>query len=235
MSNLEYSEKVNPKELMFKPDIFVAGLTASGKDTIANYLKSFYDYRKIRLAGTIKQVICEKRNISPEELEELKREFPEVREHHHLVSDYMTEEAALNRAGLIRDRKAFDFEIVDDKERQVVVCDVRTLKEAEVLFDNESSFYGIFLSRTTNEYKNSAHYTENNIFTNGQLEQIISKYGTKCIIVLNGGKYNLTKLRESITEENGEPIFVEFELLPTAEDLISSIDSVINFLIDESN
>ena len=40
-------------------NIFIYGMSGSGKDTIANFLQSKYDFIKLRIAGTIKQYVYE--------------------------------------------------------------------------------------------------------------------------------------------------------------------------------
>lgn len=62
----------------FQKNIIIVGLTGSGKDTIADDLVYNSDYFKLRIAGTIKQIICEKHELSETELEEVKRTNPVI-------------------------------------------------------------------------------------------------------------------------------------------------------------
>lgn len=218
---------------LIKPDFFVAGLTGSGKDTVTNYIKQYFHYNKMRIARTIKTIICEKNDVTFDELEILKREKPEFREKHHEESDYLKIEATLTRTKQIANRTSMDYESMKDKEEPIVVCDVRIMEEAEILFQHNS--YGIFLSRTTGEYKNAAHFTEKNMFLNGDLKSLISRFGEQCIIVLNGGVYDLEDLKTAVSEESGDPIFIEFEGDPTGEDLIDNLDFVITNIIEKEN
>ncbi len=231
------AREVKPIELN-KPDFFVAGLTGAGKDTIVNYLKDYFDYRKMRLAKTIKTIICEKNDLTFDELENLKRTNQEFRVKHHEESLYLTKESSLVRAKQIARRTSMDFECVSNPEKQVAVCDVRCADEAGILLEHD--FIGLFLSRTTDEFKDSAHYTEQNLFHNGQLLGLIEDFpGNTFVIVLNSVEQEtefLEKLNKLILDQELENIIIlTFEGNPTEEQLIEKIDEVVSDLIDKEN
>jgi hypothetical protein len=227
----------NNKNLMnnsdlVRPDFFVSGLSGSGKDTVSDYLKSYFGYYKFRLADTIKRIICERENISFEELEKLKRSNPEIRKQHTDLGDYLGKYWHLNRAKLLFNRKALDW-VNLNKDNNFVICDIRSKLEAETLLNED--VYGIFLSRTTSEYKVENHWTENNLFTNGEIYDIIANYGERCIIILNGGEFDLEKIKESINEVTGEPIIKIFDNNPNGDQLVEIIDSILSELIEKEN
>lgn len=216
------------------PDILVHGLTGSGKDTIANYYKAYYDYRKMRLAGTIKQVICEKFDLTEEELEVVKRTDPEMRLEHHRVSDNNGgQNSSLNRAGQIANRTAFELSIVNDKEKQIVVCDGRSFEEAQVLLSH--NFVVIFLSRTTQEFRDSTHFTENNLFLNGQLAELTNHengmFIDNIIVVFNDTNYTNEKRAEIIENFHEDTKVLLLSNSVSGEGLIEKLDE---FLIDNN-
>ena len=194
-------------------NVFVYGMTGCGKDTVSNWLKDEYNYLKLRIAKTIKQVICENHNISFDELEILKRTNPEIREEHHKVSNYLSMQSSLNRCKLLCNGKAMDYEHIPFHEYMPkVICDTRTIFETEIFL--KQGWTGIFLTRTTNEYKNSEHYTEQNILFNGELRKIYSKYINQIMIIENSG--NNLKLDFDfyhITDGTPEDLFDTINLL----------------------
>jgi hypothetical protein len=170
-------------------DVFVYGKIGSGKDTVADFLKSYYGTRKMRLAGTIKQVICEELGMTFEQLEEAKRANPEIRKKHHEWSLKLAQDdGSLIRTAQIARHESFDLNIVDDPERPIVVCDVTMLEQAVILLDN--NWVGIFLDRTTDEFRDAAHVTEKNLFKNGQLIELSKTldYGERMLVVFNDEK-----------------------------------------------
>lgn len=150
-------------------NFFVCGLSGSGKDTVSNHLVENHNFIKIRLAKTIKQIICEKYNVTFDELEELKRIDKRFRELHHEVSEWLDVQSTYNRINQIIARTAMDFEILPPniRNRQMIICDVRSYNESKMLLD--AGFVGIFLSKQSNEYSSANHYTEQNMFKNGEL------------------------------------------------------------------
>ena len=73
------------------------------------------------------------------------------------------------------------------------------------------------------------------MFTNGDINEIISLHGEKCIIILNGGSFNLEEMKSNCNENNGTPIFVEFEHEPNETELIDVLDAIITNLIELEN
>ena len=178
-------------------DFFILGASGSGKDTVADFLKSYYNMRKMRLAGTIKQVICETYDLTFEELEEQKRADPNIRLKHHEVSTLLGgQKSSLNRTFQIARHESFDLNIVDDPERPIVVCDCRTFEEANVMLSE--NFVGIFLSRQSGEFKDPNHFTETNLFENGKLIELSETldFAENMIVVFN----DKSDTKESIAE-----------------------------------
>lgn len=176
-------------------NIFVYGLTGSGKDTVSNYLVENYGYLKLRIADTIKRIICESKNISLEELEIQKRINPELRMLHHEVSQILDNiarfpQSSINRVKQLINGTAFDYQHLVTNNNQFnidevnkVICDCRTFGEAKEFLD--AGWTGIFLSRTTNEFKHESHFTEQYMFTNGQLAEFIEKYKNQVKVIFN--------------------------------------------------
>lgn len=146
----------------FQKNIIIVGLTGSGKDTIADDLVYNSDYFKLRIAGTIKQIICEKHELSETELEEVKRTNPVIRQEHHDIGNEMDSfNGTSNRVKLIISGKLGELKYKQNHQ-QIVVTDGRSLtKEVKQFLDN-SEWCGIFLSRNNydKEYKNDNHWTD---------------------------------------------------------------------------
>lgn len=189
-------------ENTFQKNIVLFGLSGSGKDTIANHLNYDLDYFKIRIAGTIKQIIQEKRNLSIEELEEQKRLNPEIRQEHHDVGEYLGA-ATINRVKMIINNTVTDFQYKQEHQL-VVVCDGRGLEREIKLFLNEPNWICIFLSRNNydNEFRNNSHWTEHGTIENS-LEFIEkNNFHTKSIIIINNKeKYELNEKYSLIAEK----------------------------------
>lgn len=215
-------------KMIENPDLFIAGLTSSGKSTLSEYISDYYDYRQLRNAGTIKQIICERHGWSPEELEIQKRANTEIRDEHHKESDYLGKKSTLNRCQMIAERSAFEFEFCPDPEKQLVIIDVRDHEEADIYLAND--FFGIFLSRTTAEY-NAGHWTDNNMFMNGKIVELSNTddYGSKMIVVINGG----TIPENFYNELNQNVIVLQLGENPNAEQLIEAVDDVLSDLIEK--
>lgn len=219
-----------------KPDFFISGKIGSGKDTVADYLKSYFGYYKFRIADTIKRIITERRNVSFEELEELKRNNPEIRDEHTDTGDWLGKGSNINRCELLVNRKALDWQNLDTSI-PFVICDCRSKEEMEVFLN--SGCYGIFLSRLTGEYNKSTHWTEQNLFTNGVLLELINEYPAQIIVVLNGGEYNLSdfenhEIRNNILTLIDFKEFNENDTI-TGEMLLEKIDSAITQIIENEN
>lgn len=226
MSTTENASKRNFK-MIENPDLFVAGLTSSGKTTISNHIAEYYNYRQLRNAGTIKQILCERNGWSPEELEEQKRKDPKVRDAHHEVSAYLGKESTLNRCRLLAERKAFEFENCPDPEKQLLITDVRDHEESAIYL--EHGFYGIYLSRSTTEYS-AGHWTDGNMFMNGKVVELSNTddFAERMIVVLNGGT-----LPEDFHEKiNPNVVIIELPENPTGGQLIEYLDNVLEELIE---
>ena len=216
--------KNKTKEVL--PDLFVWGLTGSGKDTLGNYFSSYYEYRKIRIAGTIKQIICEKFGYTPEELEIKKRTDPSLRLEHHLQSEHLGNQmGSLNRTHQIAVHKSFDLQLCSDAEKQLFVCDNRTYDESKILLDYD--WTGIFLARTTTEFKKEGHFTEQNMFLNGELKKLAENHAHQMLIVFNDKDSNIVDIRTWLVGFTVQPKYIH---LPnaTAEQLIDAVDDALN-------
>ena len=168
----------------FQKNIVLFGLSGSGKDTIANHLDYTLDYFKIRIAGTIKQIIQEKRNLSIDELEEQKRLNPEIRQEHHDVGEYLGD-GTINRVKMIINNTVAEFQYKQEHQL-VVVCDGRGLEREIKLFLSEPNWVCIFLSRNNydSEFRNKEHWTEH-----GSIEKSLdfiekNNFYDKSIIIL---------------------------------------------------
>lgn len=213
-------------------NFIIYGKIGSGKDTIADYLKSYFGYYKFRIADTIKRIITEKRNLTFEQLEILKRTEPEIRDEHLKTGEFMGFEANINRCKLIASKNSLDW-INLEKDNDYVICDGRSKEEIEIFL--EDGAFGIFLTRETEEYSNPNHWTNQNLITNGILYELIEKYPHQILVVLNGGTYNLKKL-----ENYGDKIFLmifekkynENPKLLTSEILLENIDKFVSSIIE---
>lgn len=184
---------------MLRPNVFFYGMSGSGKDTGSDFLKNIYSYRKVRIADTIKRIICEKENLTFEELEVQKRTDKRLRQLHHDVGDYLdSQNGTMNRIGQIIKHTALDFQFFSEEEKEsmnIVVCDVREMKEAvEFLKDG---WIGICLSRKTSETSN--HRTDISMFDNGQLDVLKEKYPDQLYIVDNQ-EFSNYRLKQEILQ-----------------------------------
>ena len=176
-------------------NIFIYGMSGAGKDTIANSIRNYYGYLKLRIAGTIKQYIFETYGFkSQEEFEEAKRTNPEVRKMHNIIGNEIDlkgkelsgQNGSLNRLDQLLNRTSLEFEIhYNMNDKPLCIIDVRTIEEAKKCFD--AGLYGIFLNRRSTEFADKTHKTEQDIFLNGQLSVLFSNknYREKSIIFLN--------------------------------------------------
>lgn len=213
-------------------NIFVWGLTGSGKDTISNYLVRENNYLKLRIADTIKRIICETQNLSFDELEEQKRTNPALRMMHHEVSAILDklankDQSSLNRVEQLINGNAFDYHEIQYHEYvPKVICDCRTTKEAEAFL--KAGWTGIFLSRTTNEFKHDSHFTEQNMFKNGQLVKLIESYKDQIYTIWNGNVTELSDLSEIQKELLEHELY--FETNGTVSQLQEVVDSILSAL-----
>lgn len=210
-----------PPEL---PDLFIAGLSGAGKDTISDYLRDYFDYNKLRLSETLKRIITEKENISFEELEVQKRTNPELRKAHTDFGDLLKVNGwiNLNRLKLIINRKSMDFLTLDDTN-PTCVCDVRGVDEA--ITSLQEGLFGIFLTRSNKkEFRSDLHWTDYGFFNHmiypedvkawtndneGLLINVVIDYlqGVDYkFVIINNGKVDLTELHMNSNIE-----IIEFE------------------------
>lgn len=161
---------------------FLYGMSGAGKDTISGILKDF-GYNKLRIALTLKMILCEKHDITPHELDYRKRTDPMWRDEHYNVSGMLhmgCVNHTMNRLKQLVNKTAWDFELCDPKKPNVIM-DVRKKDEAEFLLQN--GYHGIFLTRTGDAYK-STHKTD--VPFVGDLEYYINHYRDRIIVVDNG-------------------------------------------------
>lgn len=181
---------------MENKNIFVYGMSGSGKDTIANYLRDNYNYAKLRCAGTIKQYVFETYGFNTQkEFENAKRMKPEIRVAHNIFGNLYDKESkklsnelgSLNRLRNIINRESLEFEITKGiQTSNICICDCRCIEEVEMLLD--AGWYGIFLHRKTNEFKDTQHRTEQSILDNGELLKLIlenQKYLPQIFHIMN--------------------------------------------------
>lgn len=171
-------------------NLFLYGMSGSGKDTLANYFKNTHLYLKFRCAGTIKQIISEKAQMSFPELEERKRTEKELREAHWKIGDWMGEDGAAvaQRIKNILSRQSVEFDILPSNvvENPICFCDVRRMFEVELMLQN--GCVGIFLTRTTAEDKHGKHSTEDSIMLDNRFDYILNKYKNQCVVIFNNGE-----------------------------------------------
>lgn len=212
------STKKNKLKTLFgdNKNVFIYGLTGSGKDTFLNRLHDKkFDYVYARLADTLKQIITEARLESFDELEVSKRGDKYIRIMHNNVDETLRqfyvhpdpltpENIGYNRAKMIMERKAFDFtnpHILDDnyihklQTYPLLISDVREEKIIKMLL--EAGWYGIFIDRIFNhdEYSNPNQITEFNVFgtdtkSTQYRNELFDKYEQQ-IVVIHDGKSDL--------------------------------------------
>ncbi len=188
---LKNNLKNNLKTKQQLRDIFISGLIGSGKDILANHLMINHDYFKIRIAGTIKQVIQDVLCLPFNELEIQKRLKPEIRQFHHDVNKIMTKLdpyhypiiKSLNRIKLISRRQSMEFE---NKINHYVIPDVRSIDEIHTFFVNNIDGIGVFLLRNhQEEYVDNSHWTNKKIFNDSKFLNICKLYENRIIIIDN--------------------------------------------------
>lgn len=184
-------------------NIVIFGLTGSGKDTISDFLVREYNYFKIRIAGTIKQIIQERRNLSIEELELQKRIDPEVREEHHTVGNFLGD-ATINRTKLIISGGVTEFQYKDSNQ-DIVVCDGRGLEREIKLFLESPDWVCIFLSRDNYDVEHkstTSHWTDNSDFNKALKFIEENEYYDRSIIIMNNkGNASLYEEYDKIAEK----------------------------------
>lgn len=175
IKKLTYEQKKIFLNGLGNPNIFVYGMSGSGKDTITNFLRDYYGYAKLRIARTIKYLITEEHDITFDQLEERKRDEPDLRfAHNHWGTELQNRNRSTdNRAKQLADGRSMDFEYIDINLPRAI-CDVRTESEARIFLEN--GFTGIFLSRVASEARLKSHFTEQCMFSNGTVEKLFRDY-----------------------------------------------------------
>lgn len=193
-------------------NVFVYGMSGAGKDTVSNYLRDNHDFVKLRIAGTIKQYVYETYGFkSMEEFEIAKRNIPDIRIAHNIIGNQYDKEsdnrsnneASLNRLNNIINGTLLEFEIYKDLDsKNRCVCDVRCESEVQMLL--EAGWIGIFLTRTSTEYRDEKHKTEQSIFSNGVLQKLIDnkKFSNQIFIIDNFDKLEPQNAKYDITEHS---------------------------------
>lgn len=190
------------------PNIFLCGLSGSGKDTFVNELTKRGSFVKIRLAETIKRMVTELNNISFEELETLKRTVPELRSQHNefdLMMREFTEDpsemSSANRCRMIIKRKTMDFTnpVVDGIDNilqtaPMIIIDGRAV--SETLEFIEAGFVGVFLTRTNSEFRNPEHETEADNISNGTIRHLCELGWADNIYIINNDNHIRNDLKE---------------------------------------
>ena len=166
-------------------NIFIEGCSGSGKDTLANYFREYHGYFKIRISDTIKRIICEKENLTFDELEVQKRLNPELRLKHNEVGKYLDESnGTFNRINQIINRTALDFQHEKNiNDLKVCVCDARGYDNAEQLL--KAGFLGFFLMRDPKEFGNPNNWTERTLSRDKRIVELAEKYHKQMVIIFN--------------------------------------------------
>ena len=180
-----------------KKDLFIYGKIGSGKDILSNKIISKFPFHLLfRLSGTIKQIIMEQKNLTFDELEELKRTDSEIRNLHHTIGDYIGGDiTANNRLKQLINRTSFDMKNISDvKWCPIIINDIRTKENILTLFETinsdkylkfrEEYSYDkpsiIFLTRESEEYQNKIksnfHYTDEDCMKLPLFSQILKPY-----------------------------------------------------------
>lgn len=226
----------------YKPTrLFVCGLSGSGKDTIADYFKVRYNFAKLRLASTIKNYICETNGFAGyDELEFWKRQKPDIRRLHTTVGDVFNKEAeknghdfyksySLNVMYQLITRQHGTFELCERIPYDYIICDVRMPEEITLLL--ETGHFGIFLTRTTDEYQVKGHVTETNIFTNGLYEDLKSCYGNQMFVINNPCSEFITDYQKEFYKKNLVDNVWNLEKDAVVSDLLSVIEGFVKHKI----
>lgn len=214
-------------------NIFIEGCSGSGKDTLSNYFRDKYGYFKIRIADTIKRIICEMENLTFEELEVLKRNNQNLRLLHNEVGKYLdSKNGTVNRINQIIDRVSLDFQHEKNIENlKVCVCDARGYENAEQLL--KAGFLGFFLMRDPKEFGDSENWTEKTLSRDRKIIELAKQYHKQMIIVFNfNRRISLDEIDSYINEfHDNENIFnPSYINTPgeTGKKFLESFDSIIN-------
>lgn len=189
-------------------NIFIEGCSGSGKDTLANYFRDIHGYFKIRIADTIKRIICETENLTLDELEAQKRNNPELRLLHNEVGKYLdSKNGTVNRINQIINRVALDFQHIQNPESlKVCVCDARGYDNSEQLL--KAGFLGFFLMRDPREFGNPEHWTEKTLARDKRIIELAEKYHKQMVVIFNLDRKifldELDSYRKNFIKENKE-------------------------------
>lgn len=166
-------------------NIFIEGCSGSGKDTLANYFRDIHGYFKIRIADTIKRIICETENLTLNELEAQKRNNHELRLLHNEVGKYLdSKNGTVNRINQIINRVALDFQHIQNPESlKVCVCDARGYDNSEQLL--KAGFLGFLLMRDPREFGNPEHWTEKTFARDKRIIELAEKYHKQMVVIFN--------------------------------------------------
>lgn len=180
------------------PNIFICGLSGSGKDTTLKHILAIHpEYLKIRCAETIKRMVTEVNNISFDELEVQKRIEPKLRSQHNEFDNMMRpftgkpeQISSANRYKMIVNRTSMDFTnpVLDANKEQLLtnpicVFDGRDSEACNTFI--KSGFIGIFLTRSNSEFRNRHHETEADNISNGTIEELCKLGFAENIIIID--------------------------------------------------
>lgn len=231
----------NTNTLSNFPNIFLCGLSGSGKDTFVNELTKRGSFVKIRLAETIKRMVTELNNISFEELEELKRKVPELRSQHNEFDNMMrqftedpTEMSSANRCRMIIKRKTMDFtnpvvDGIDDilMNSPIIIIDGRAVSETIEFIS--AGFIGIFLTRTNSEFRNLQHETEADNISNGTIRHLCELGWADNIYIVNNDNHIRNDLKE--LKEDFPELYVNNIGRIDIDEYITNVNKLIDSLI----
>jgi len=206
---------------MEQKNIFIYGLSGSGKDTISNFFRDEYYFIKLRIANTIKSIICETNNLTFNELEEQKRNKPELRQLHHTVGKILDKDNGTNnRIKQLIDGTSLEYQHFNKQNGLInkprIICDCRCKEWSEQLLN--AGWIGIFLFRTGKEYKDSTSFTEQNMFLNGNINELLKIYYDQMYLIYNDDDSQSTlKLNDIKTKNSYVTDGSEKELLNIVE------------------
>lgn len=220
-------------------NIFVWGLSRSGKTTISEYIRDKYNYLMLRQAGTIKNILCDKYKTNIEGLEELKsnphinirKQHYQVGEmiakflHNHTKGDFNVTEALYDMSiayNIIQRNHPIFESLRKSDDYNVLVSDVRSLSTALLFL--KAGWTGIFLTRRLEE-EITSHFTDVDIMRNGMLEDSIKELdiATSNIHIIHDSDFN-SSILSYIPESNSHIIEDVNGLLTTADSIVNDVN-----------
>lgn len=199
------------------PNIFICGLSGSGKDTLVSEFCKRMPFVKIRLAETLKRMITEVNGISFDELENLKRVTPKLRSQHNEFdvmlrpfTDNPDLISSASRYDLIINRKSMDFTnpVIDGIDESlmnnpIIIIDGRDSLGTRKFI--EAGYVGIFLTRTNHDtqFRNTSHETEADNISNGTVEYLCAQGFADNIYIVNNDSFirnDISDLKEKYPE-----------------------------------